>query len=67
MMEMLVRDDKDAFLVPIPQYPLYSAALTLNGGQLVPYLLDESRGWALDVNHLKQQWQQAHEQGLSIR
>ncbi len=67
MMNLLLRNDKDAFLVPIPQYPLYSATLTLYGGQLVPYLLDESSGWALDVGHLRQQLAHARTQGLCIR
>lgn len=44
MMEMLIRCPTDAFLVPIPQYPLYSATLCLYGGQLVPYELDEDAG-----------------------
>jgi alanine transaminase len=66
-MEMLVRDEKDAFLVPIPQYPLYSAALTLQGGQLVPYWLDEDRGWALDVAQLASQLESARAQGLKVR
>jgi aspartate/methionine/tyrosine aminotransferase len=39
----------DAVLVPIPQYPLYSATLALYGGTLLPYYLQEEKGWALDV------------------
>jgi alanine transaminase len=53
MMEMLLRTREDAFLVPIPQYPLYSATLTLYGGQLVPYELDEEAGWGLNVDNLQ--------------
>ena len=30
MMRLLLRDDKDAILVPIPQYPLYSVSLSLS-------------------------------------
>ena len=37
-------------MVPIPQYPLYCALITLFNGTIVPYYLDESKGWALDVN-----------------
>lgn len=39
----------DGVLVPIPQYPLYSALTTLLNGELVPYYLDEPTGWALPV------------------
>lgn len=44
----LVRNANDGILVPIPQYPLYSALLTLNGGELLPYYLDEEKGWSLN-------------------
>jgi glutamate--glyoxylate aminotransferase len=37
----------DGVLVPIPQYPLYSATCTLLDGALVPYYLDEESGWGL--------------------
>jgi aspartate/methionine/tyrosine aminotransferase len=30
---MLIRDSKDGVMIPIPQYPLYSALITLNGGK----------------------------------
>ena len=36
-------------MVPIPQYPLYVALITLFNGTIVPYYLDESKGWGLDV------------------
>ena len=32
LMRLLIRDERDAILVPIPQYPLYSATLALYGG-----------------------------------
>jgi glutamate--glyoxylate aminotransferase len=31
LMQALIRDERDAVLVPIPQYPLYSASCTLFG------------------------------------
>ncbi|GAX86501.1 hypothetical protein CEUSTIGMA_g13909.t1 [Chlamydomonas eustigma] len=68
MMDLLIRDGRnDAVMVPIPQYPLYSATLTLYGGKLVPYMLNESCGWSLDVQHLRQQLHTAREQGLCVR
>lgn len=53
-------------LVPVPQYPLYSAAIALFGGSLVPYYLDESSNWGLDVNDLRQSVAQARSQGISV-
>ncbi len=67
MTKMLTRSSRDAMLVPIPQYPLYSATLSLYGGTLVPYLLDEARGWALDVGHLRAQLADAQARGLCVR
>merc|ERR1711904_744528 len=43
-MKVLLRDTGDAILTPIPQYPLYSATLTLYGGALAPYYLNEAKG-----------------------
>ena len=45
----MIRDHKDGVIVPIPQYPLYSAQLTLNDGILLPYYLDEEQGWSRNV------------------
>jgi alanine-synthesizing transaminase len=35
----------DEVLVPIPDYPLWTAAITLSGGKAVHYLCDESADW----------------------
>ena len=39
--------------VPIPQYPLYSAALALAKAHLLPYELDEDAGWSLPIAQLE--------------
>ena len=46
----LIRNPFDGILIPIPQYPLYSALLTLYKGELLPYYLDEDKNWGLDIN-----------------
>ena len=51
----LIRNSNDGILIPIPQYPLYSAQLTLDGGELLPYYLDEDQGWSLNVDDLRKQ------------
>ncbi|XP_054164947.1 alanine aminotransferase 2-like [Oppia nitens] len=40
-------------MVPIPQYPLYSATLTELGMNLISYYLDEQNQWALNINELR--------------
>merc|ERR1712106_297435 len=39
-------------MIPIPQYPLYSASLAEYNMDQVGYYLDEARNWAMDVNEL---------------
>lgn len=53
-------------LVPVPQYPLYSAAIALFGGSLVPYYLEETANWGLDVNDLRQSVAQARSKGINV-
>jgi len=58
---------KDGVLVPIPQYPLYSATCTLLDGELVPYYLDEADGWGLGVAELEAQLKAARQAGTTVR
>ena len=53
--ELLTRSPDDAFLTPIPQYPLYSASLAMHGAHLLPYYLDEASDWGMDPEHLRSQ------------
>lgn len=45
----------DQVLVPAPDYPLWTAAVSLSGGTPVHYLCDESAGWMPDIEHIKRQ------------
>lgn len=67
IMKTLIRDERDAILTPIPQYPLYSASITLYGGTLTPYYLDEAKGWGLNVAHLREKVAEARTQGKNVR
>jgi alanine-synthesizing transaminase len=46
-------NDGDEVLVPTPDYPLWTAAVSLSSGTPVHYLCDESKGWAPDLNDLR--------------
>ncbi|WP_432498641.1 pyridoxal phosphate-dependent aminotransferase [Kineococcus gypseus] len=46
-------DEGDEVLVPAPDYPLWTAAVSLAGGRPVHYLCDESADWVPDVEHLR--------------
>eukprot|EP00270_Netrium_digitus_P002663 TRINITY_DN13023_c0_g1_i5.p1 TRINITY_DN13023_c0_g1~~TRINITY_DN13023_c0_g1_i5.p1 ORF type:complete len:574 (-),score=127.74 TRINITY_DN13023_c0_g1_i5:199-1920(-) len=67
MMKVLIRGKGDGIMCPIPQYPLYSASLALEGGTLVPYYLDESSGWGLTIDELERQLQLAQTSGCTVR
>uniref|UniRef100_A0A0C9SAS0 alanine transaminase n=1 Tax=Wollemia nobilis TaxID=56998 RepID=A0A0C9SAS0_9CONI len=67
MMQLLIRSEKDGILCPIPQYPLYSASIALHGGKLVPYYLNESTGWGLEISQVKEQLESARLNGIDVR
>ncbi|MDR2135730.1 MAG: pyridoxal phosphate-dependent aminotransferase [Treponema sp.] len=48
-------DTGDEVLIPMPDYPLWTAAVTLAGGRAVHYLCDESAGWAPDLDDIRSQ------------
>ena len=46
-------NDGDEILIPAPDYPLWTAAVTLSGGKAVHYKCDEAADWNPDLNDLK--------------
>nr|AIT69933.1 alanine transaminase [Ahnfeltiopsis flabelliformis] len=67
ILSMLVRDHNDGVLIPIPQYPLYSAAMTAFGGTQVGYYLDEENGWSLNMDELETRLSDARAKGITVR
>src|SRR5580692_432227 len=48
-------DTGDEVLVPSPDYPLWTGAVSLCGGRAVHYRCDETAGWAPDLDHVAAQ------------
>jgi alanine-synthesizing transaminase len=46
-------DEGDEVLVPAPDYPLWTAAVSLSGGKAVFYVCDEQAGWAPDLDDIR--------------
>ncbi|MCE1180750.1 MAG: pyridoxal phosphate-dependent aminotransferase [Rhodocyclales bacterium] len=46
-------DAGDEVLVPAPDYPLWTAAISLSGGTPVHYLCDESKDWMPDLADMR--------------
>lgn len=46
-------DDGDEVLVPSPDYPLWTACVTISGGTAVHYICDEQAEWYPDINDIR--------------
>ena len=46
-------DNGDEVLVPAPDYPLWTAAVSLSGGNPVHYMCDESSDWLPDIDDIR--------------
>ncbi len=46
-------NDGDEVLIPAPDYPLWTASVSLSGGSPVHYLCDESADWSPDLDDIK--------------
>ena len=67
IIEMLVADKNDGVMIPIPQYPLYSATIRKCGGVQVNYYPDEDNGWALNREILEDSIAQAKQDGVNVK
>ncbi|GJJ14573.1 hypothetical protein Clacol_008838 [Clathrus columnatus] len=64
LINMLITGPKDGILIPIPQYPLYTAALAQYSGVPIPYFLDESAGWLTRPDDVENAVQKAIAEGV---
>jgi alanine transaminase len=67
ILKALIRGRNDAIMVPVPQYPLYSASIALFGGSFAPFYLNEEKGWSLDLPELERSIAEARSKGLNVR
>ena len=65
MLQSIIEGPNCGIMTPIPQYPLYSATIALLNGGLVPYYMDESKGWALTVAELTESYDAAVAKGVT--
>ena len=45
-------DDGDELLLPAPDYPLWTAAVSLSGGTPIHYMCDEANGWMPNIDDI---------------
>ncbi|KAG6879075.1 hypothetical protein C0992_005355 [Termitomyces sp. T32_za158] len=67
LLSMLINSPNCGVLIPIPQYPLYTATLAQNSGKAVPYYLDESSGWSTSVPSVEAAIEKASKEGIETK
>ncbi|KAK5103105.1 alanine transaminase [Lithohypha guttulata] len=67
LMHIMCANDKSGILVPIPQYPLYTATLSVLNARCCPYYLDESTGWGTDLETVRKSYEDAKKDGTDVR
>jgi len=64
LINMLIDNPQAGFLIPIPQYPLYTACLAQHQGKPIPYYLDESNDWSTSVASIEEAIAEATAAGI---
>jgi alanine transaminase len=54
-------------LVPIPQYPLYTATLAILDARVVPYYLDEENAWGTSLDSIRSAHAKAVSEGTDVK
>ncbi|KAI5370607.1 Putative aminotransferase, class I/classII, pyridoxal phosphate-dependent transferase, major [Septoria linicola] len=67
LMSVICDGPSTGVLVPIPQYPLYTATLSLLNAQAVPYYLNEESQWSTDVEGMRSALKKARDNGVDVR
>jgi len=63
----IISSEIDGIMVPIPQYPIYSALIAKLAGRQVGYFLDETDNWAATESELSQRLEEAQSEGLNVK
>ncbi|TPX49322.1 hypothetical protein CcCBS67573_g10166, partial [Chytriomyces confervae] len=67
VLNSLISHPKVGIMIPIPQYPLYTASIALFNGTAVPYYLDEAKNWGLSKEELARSLSKARSEGVEVR
>ncbi len=66
VVDLLIANENDGIMIPIPQYPLYSASIKRAGGVQVNYYPDESNDWAFNREMLQDALTEAKKVGVNV-
>lgn len=67
VIDLVISESSDGIMIPIPQYPLYSATIKKAGGTQVNYYPNEKSGWAINKEILEESYQKAVAQGTKVK
>ena len=67
LMHIVCSKPETGILIPIPQYPLYTATLSVLDARGVQYNLDESKHWSTDLETIRESYEKASSEGTDVR
>ena len=67
ILRLLIQNSQVGIMIPIPQYPLYSAAIVLNGGTIVDYQMTEQGGWDINLKTIEASLNKSRAKGIDVR
>ena len=65
VLQCLISNPNDAILCPIPQYPLYSASISLLNGKKIDYYLNEDTQWGFEIDSAEESLKLAVKNGMN--
>lgn len=67
LLQILSSGSNAGFLIPIPQYPLYTATIALNNAKPIGYYLNEDNHWSTDPLEIRALIKEHREKGVDIK
>ncbi|KAM9894556.1 hypothetical protein OXX79_008623 [Metschnikowia pulcherrima] len=67
LIQVLSQGGNSGFLIPIPQYPLYTASIALNNATPIGYFLDEANDWSTDPKQIRRLIKENTDKGVDVK
>jgi alanine transaminase len=67
LLHVIAAKPETGILVPIPQYPLYTATLSVLDARCVPYYLEESNSWGTNLEAIQEAYDKAIKEGTDVK
>ena len=62
----LISGTNTGIMIPIPQYPIYTALIALKSGNGIGYYLEEKDGWGLNIAKLEEVLEESKSKGINV-